>query len=111
MKAQQKLGVDIPESAINSYEKVKSQIDLKSISKREKKLRHDVKSRIDEFCDLAGYQHIHKGLTSRDLTDNVEQLQILRSLKKNSSKGSCSSASNGFMEFADQKHFSRRANP
>ena len=82
MKAQQKLGVDIPESAINSYEKVKSQIDLKSISKREKKLRHDVKSRIEEFCDLAGYQHIHKGLTSRDLTDNVEQLQILRSLKK-----------------------------
>ena len=82
MKAQQKLGVDIPESAINSYEKVKSQIDLKSISKREKKLRHDVKSRIEEFCELAGYQHIHKGLTSRDLTDNVEQLQILRSLKK-----------------------------
>ena len=82
MKAQQKLGVEIPESAINSYEKVKSQIDLKSISKREKKLRHDVKSRIEEFCDLAGYQHIHKGLTSRDLTDNVEQLQILRSLKK-----------------------------
>ena len=82
MKSQQKLGVDIPESAINSYEKVKSQIDLKSISKREKKLRHDVKSRIEEFCDLAGYQHIHKGLTSRDLTDNVEQLQIFRSLKK-----------------------------
>ena len=82
MKAQQKLGVDIPESAINSYEKVKSQIDLKSISKRERKLRHDVKSRIEEFCDLAGHQHIHKGLTSRDLTDNVEQLQIFRSLKK-----------------------------
>jgi len=81
MKAQQKLGVDIPESAINSYEKVKNQIDLESISKRERKLRHDVKSRIEEFCDLAGQQHIHKGLTSRDLTDNVEQLQILCSLK------------------------------
>ena len=82
MKAQQKLGVDIPESAIKSYEKVKSQIDLENISKRERKLRHDVKSRIEEFCDLAGHQHIHKGLTSRDLTDNVEQLQIFRSLKK-----------------------------
>ena len=82
MKAQKKLGVDIPESAIKSYEKVKSQIDLESISKRERKLRHDVKSRIEEFCDLAGYQHIHKGLTSRDLTDNVEQLQIFRSLKQ-----------------------------
>ena len=41
-----------------------------------------MKSRIEEFCDLAGHQHIHKGLTSRDLTDNVEQLQIFRSLKK-----------------------------
>ena len=82
MKAQQKLGVDIPESAIKSYEKVKNQIDLENISKRERKLRHDVKSRIEEFCDLAGHQHIHKGLTSRDLTDNVEQLQIFRSLKK-----------------------------
>ncbi len=30
---------------------------------------------------MAGYEHIHKGLTSRDLTDNVEQLQILRSLR------------------------------
>ena len=28
MKAQQKLGVDIPESAIHSYEKVKSQIEI-----------------------------------------------------------------------------------
>ena len=81
MKAQKKLGVNIPQSAIKSYEKVKSQIDLQSISKRERKLRHDVKSRIEEFCDLAGHQHIHKGLTSRDLTDNVEQLQIFRSLK------------------------------
>ncbi len=81
MRAQQKLGIDIPESAIVSYEKVKNHTDLESISKRERKLLHDVKSRIEEFCDLAGQQHIHKGLTSRDLTDNVEQVQIFRSLK------------------------------
>ena len=62
MNAQQKLGVDIPESAIKSYEKVKSQIDMESISKRARKLRHDVKSRIEEFCDLAGQQHIHLSL-------------------------------------------------
>ena len=43
--------------------------------------RHDVKARIDEFCALAGHEHIHKGLTSRDLTENVEQVQILRSLR------------------------------
>ncbi len=81
MKAQRKLGVDIPEAAIAAYENVQNKIDLESISQREQKLRHDVKSRIEEFCELAGYEHIHKGLTSRDLTDNVEQLQILRSLR------------------------------
>ena len=81
MKGQRKLGVDIPETAIAAYENVRDKIDLESISQREQKLRHDVKSRIEEFCELAGYEHIHKGLTSRDLTDNVEQLQILRSLR------------------------------
>lgn len=75
------MGVDIPETAIAAYENVRDKIDLESISQREQKLRHDVKSRIEEFCELAGYEHIHKGLTSRDLTDNVEQLQILRSLR------------------------------
>jgi adenylosuccinate lyase len=39
-----------------------------------------VKARIDEFCALAGHEHIHKGMTSRDLTENVEQLQIRDSL-------------------------------
>ena len=44
-------------------------------------LRHDVKARIEEFNDLAGYQDVHKGMTSRDLTENVEQLQVRRSLE------------------------------
>jgi adenylosuccinate lyase len=81
MRAQRVLGLDIPEEAIASYERVKSRIDLESIRKRERVTRHDVKARIDEFCALAGHEHIHKGLTSRDLTENVEQLQLLRSLK------------------------------
>ena len=29
--------------------------------------RHDVKARIEELRALAGHEHIHKGLTSRDL--------------------------------------------
>ena len=81
MKAQRNLGVDIQQSAIEAYEEVLEQIDLESIAGRERKLRHDVKSRIEEFCELAGHEQIHKGMTSRDLTDNVEQLQILRSLR------------------------------
>jgi adenylosuccinate lyase len=80
MKAQKSLGLDIPQEAIEAYEKVKDQVDLPSIKAREKVTRHDVKARIEEFCDLAGHEQIHKGMTSRDLTENVEQLQVFRSL-------------------------------
>jgi adenylosuccinate lyase len=81
MKAQRDLGVAIPAEAIRDYEKVKDQIDLAAIDRRERVTLHDVKARIEEFSDLAGRQFIHLGLTSRDLTENVEQLQIHRSLK------------------------------
>lgn len=80
MKAQRALGVDIPAAAIAAYEQVKERVDLASIDRRERASRHDVKARIDEFCALAGHEHIHKGMTSRDLTDNVEQVQMRRSL-------------------------------
>jgi adenylosuccinate lyase len=81
LRAQRALGIAIPMAAIAAYERVKNQVDLASIRARERITRHDVKARIEEFCALAGHQHIHKGLTSRDLTENVEQLQIRRSLE------------------------------
>lgn len=81
LRAQRQLGVDVPAEAVAAYERVLDQIDLGSIRRRDQALRHDVKARIEEFCALAGYEHIHKGLTSRDLTENVEQLQIRRSLE------------------------------
>jgi adenylosuccinate lyase len=81
MKAQRDLGVPIPAEAIKDYEKVKDVIDLDSIAKRERVTLHDVKARIEEFSELAKRQFIHLGLTSRDLTENVEQLQIFQSLK------------------------------
>jgi adenylosuccinate lyase len=81
MKAQRDLSVPIPAEAIRDYERVKSQVNLASISKRERSTLHDVKARIEEFSELAQRQFIHLGLTSRDLTENVEQLQILRALK------------------------------
>ncbi|MEM9283733.1 MAG: adenylosuccinate lyase [Verrucomicrobiota bacterium] len=80
MKGQRDLGLDIPPEAITAYESVIDQIDLSSIDERERITRHDVKARIEEFCDLAGQEHIHKGMTSRDLTENVEQLQVFRAL-------------------------------
>ena len=81
LRAQKELGLDIPQDAIDAYERVKDNINLESITAREVVTRHDVKARIEEFCQLAGHEHIHKGLTSRDLTENVEQLQILRALE------------------------------
>ncbi len=80
MKAQKDLGLDIPAEAIAAYEKVKDQVDPASIMARERVTRHDVKARIEEFNDLAGHEQVHKGMTSRDLTENVEQLQTFRSL-------------------------------
>ena len=80
MKAQADLGLDIPADAIAAYEKVINEVNLPAIAERERITRHDVKARIEEFNDLAGHEHIHKGMTSRDLTENVEQLQVFRSL-------------------------------
>jgi adenylosuccinate lyase len=80
LEAQQDLGVAVPDDAIAAYRRVIEQVDLDSIDARERVTRHDVKARIDEFCALAGHEQIHKGMTSRDLTENVEQLQLRRSL-------------------------------
>ena len=80
LTAQQDLGVDVPDRVIADYEAVVEKVDLASIAARERVTRHDVKARIEEFCALAGHEHIHKGMTSRDLTENVEQLQIRASL-------------------------------
>jgi adenylosuccinate lyase len=85
LAAQHDLGVDFggddPAVVIKAYEGVVEQVDLASIAEREKITRHDVKARIEEFNALADFQHMHKGMTSRDLTENVEQLQIVSSLK------------------------------
>jgi len=76
----QSKALDIPEKSLQDYEKVLDQVDLNSIDNREKKTRHDVKARIDEFNELAGHQYIHLGMTSRDLTENIEAFQIKRAL-------------------------------
>ncbi len=85
LRAQTELGVGVPDGAIEAYQRVVDQgvdaVDLDSIAERERVTRHDVKARIDEFAALAGHEQIHKGMTSRDLTENVEQLQVRQSLR------------------------------
>jgi len=81
LQAQKELGHEIPDGAIEDYRNVIERVDLDSINDRERIVKHDVKARIEEFCALAGHQHIHKGMTSRDLTENIEQLQISKALE------------------------------
>ena len=81
LQAQRDLGIDVPAEAIADYQNVLTTVDLDSIAARERVTRHDVKARIEEFNALAGHEHIHKGMTSRDLTENVEQLQIRSALE------------------------------
>ncbi|MFG2302003.1 adenylosuccinate lyase [Actinacidiphila glaucinigra] len=81
LRAQKDLGIEVPDQALADYERVLEQVDLASIAEREKVTRHDVKAHIEEFNALAGHEHVHKGMTSRDLTENVEQLQIRLSLE------------------------------
>jgi adenylosuccinate lyase len=76
LKLQKKAGLPITDSDIASYEKVIDKVDLASIGKRELAVRHDVKARIEEFNHLAGVEKIHIGMTSRDLTENIELIQI-----------------------------------
>lgn len=82
MEAQKKLGLDIPDTVLEAYKSVVGIVDLASIAERERRTRHDVTANIEEFNHLAGgIQHIHRGFTSRDVTDNMEQLQIYRSMQ------------------------------
>lgn len=73
LEAQRDLGIAIPAEAVEAFRDTLEQIDLASIAARERVTRHDVKARIEEYCALAAYEHIHRGLTSRDVTENTEQ--------------------------------------
>ncbi len=80
LRAQSRLGLTLDPGVLEAYEAVVERVDLASIAARERITRHDVKARIEEFNALAGHEQIHKGMTSRDLTENVEQAQILQAL-------------------------------
>lgn len=78
LRAQADLGVGSEPDAVARYEAVMNDVDLAAIAAREAVTKHDVKARIDEFNALAGLEEIHRGLTSRDVTENVEQVQLFR---------------------------------
>ncbi|MFC1728588.1 adenylosuccinate lyase [Nanoarchaeota archaeon] len=77
MKSQRELGVNIPAEDIEKFERAKENVDLEEIERIEKVTKHDIKAKIESFVKTAGAgQYLHKGMTSRDLSDNVEQMQL-----------------------------------
>lgn len=80
LEAQSAEGAEVPDGVLDDYRAVLHEVDLASIRERERVNRHDVKARIEEFDALAGHELVHRSMTSRDLTENVEQLQLRRSL-------------------------------
>jgi adenylosuccinate lyase len=79
LKAQIELGLDVSKDVLQSYVGARDIIDLDHINEIELRTKHDVKARIEAFNHAAGgHEYIHLGMTSRDLTDNVEQLQIVK---------------------------------
>ena len=82
LKTQRELGLDVPQEAVQAYEDAVDKIDLGLIEEIERRTKHDVKAKIEAYCKAAGgYEYIHLGLTSRDLTDNVEQIQIKQAMR------------------------------
>jgi len=82
VKTQKALGLEIPLEAIQAYKRAISDIDLDLIKEIESRTKHDVKAKIEAYCKAAdGHEYIHLGMTSRDLTDNVEQIQIKKAMQ------------------------------
>ena len=82
MKSQKEFGLEIPPEDIEKFERAKENIDLERIKEIERKTRHDVKAKIQDFVNVSGAgEYLHMGMTSRDLTDNVEQMQIMKASK------------------------------
>ncbi len=81
MRGQASLGLDIPPQAIAAYERARDVVDLDWIRERERVLRHDEKAKLEAFNREAGFEFAHLGMTSRDQTDNVEQMQNKAALR------------------------------
>lgn len=85
MCIQRELGGPVPLESINaSYRVVERGVDgttLERIRQRERITRHDVKARLEIYCEDAGHEHHHLGLTSADVVENTYQLRIASSLR------------------------------
>ena len=86
LEVKNELGLKIPDGAIQAYRDCLNNINLDSIAAIEAEMQHDVVARKTEFDNLATaifgspLSLAHEDFTSRDDTENCEQLRIFSSL-------------------------------
>lgn len=84
MIAQQRMGVPIPDQALADYQSAAQDIpeygdvELREIAQIEARTRHDLVARLQYFNTVAGWDLAHQGLTSADIVENAQQVQIVR---------------------------------
>lgn len=74
----------IPDWAIRSsrYYATRLPADtVQRINDRERVTRHDVKARLEIFCEQASHEYHHLGMTSADVVDNGMQARMLDSMR------------------------------
>lgn len=82
LKGQKELGMNVPDGAIDAYEISMKNIYFDRIKEIELETKHDVVAKARAYNEVASsvsgreYQELHQGMTSKDLTDNVDQILI-----------------------------------
>jgi adenylosuccinate lyase len=81
-EAEQELGIDIPEHAIEQMRAHLDDVDFEAVAAYERRFRHDVMAHIHAFGDLApaAKPYIHLGATSAYVTDNTDLILMRRGL-------------------------------
>ena len=81
-EAERRLGVDIPEEALDQMREHLDDIDFAAVATYEKRFRHDVMAHVHAFGDVAPAARgfIHYGATSCFVTDNTELILMREGL-------------------------------
>jgi adenylosuccinate lyase len=91
MRAQREAGIDIPEDQIDAYADLAASqalldpdheealLETQDIAELERETKHDLYARLRWFNESVGGDHAHRGLTSADITENTQQIQIVAS--------------------------------
>ena len=82
-EGEKRLGVDIPDAAINEMRGALDTIDFDAVAGYERRFRHDVMAHVHAFGDAApsAKPFIHLGATSAFVTDNADLILMRRGLE------------------------------